>query len=54
MEKTTLAELAKQYNAELKDALTLIFNELNKGQTQKLMKNDEVKALVEKYKIQHK
>lgn len=49
-----MVEKAKQYNRELKDALTLIFSELNKGQTQKLLKNNAIKALVEKYNIDHK
>lgn len=50
----TLTEQAKQYNKRLKDALTLIFSELNKGQTQKLLKNKEIKQLVEFYEIDHK
>lgn len=50
----TLVEKAKQYNRELKDALTLIFSELNKGQTNKLLKNQKIAALVERFKIEHK
>ena len=49
-----LIERAKAYNKELKDGLQAIFNELNQGQTKKVLKNDTIKTLVEKYKIQHK
>lgn len=50
----TLQERAKQYNRELKAALTEIFAELNKGQTNKLLKNQNIKTLVERYNVEHK
>ena len=50
----TLEELARQYNRELRDGLQTIFDELNKGQTQKVLKNEMVARLVEKYHIEHK
>ena len=50
----TREEKARQYNRELKDGLQEIFNELNKGQTQKVLKNEMVARLVEKYRIEHK
>lgn len=49
-----LEEMARKYNRDLRDGLQEIFNELNKGQTQKVLKNEFVAMLVEKYKIQHK
>ena len=49
-----LEELARQYNRELRDGLQVIFDELNKGQTQKILKNATVAKLVEKYRITHK
>lgn len=49
-----LTELARKYNAELKQALQEIFSELNKGQTNKLLKNETVAKLVEKYGVAHK
>ena len=49
-----LEELARQYNRELRDGLQTIFDELNKGQTQKVLKNEMVAKLVEKYHIEHK
>lgn len=42
------------YNLELKECLQAIFNELNQGQTKKVMKNEMISKLVEKYKITHK
>ena len=49
-----LADKARQYNTELKQALQEIFSELNKGQTKKLLQNENVARLVEKYHIEHK
>ena len=50
----TLEDMARQYNRELRDGLQVIFDELNKGQTQKILKNETVAKLVEKYHITHK
>ena len=49
-----LAEMARQYNAELKQALQAIFTELNKGQTNKILKNPTIAKLVERYGVEHK
>ena len=46
--------MALQHNRELRDGLQTIFDELNKGQTQKVLKNEMVARLVEKYRIEHK
>ena len=53
-EKPNLAELAKEFNRELVDGFQVIFDQLNKGQTKKVLENKTVTFLVEKYKIQHK
>ena len=37
---------------ETKVALQTIYNELNKGQQQKLLKNEEIKALFERYGVE--
>lgn len=37
---------------ETKTALELIFENLNHGQTQKILKNPEVKELVDRYNVQ--
>ena len=47
----TLQEKAIAYNRE---AIETIWNELNKGQRKKLLKNPVIKAWLEKYKIPFK
>ena len=49
-----LQEKAIAYNREAKEAIETIWNELNKGQRQKLLKNPVIKAWLEKYKIPFK
>lgn len=41
------------YNKEVKEALETVYNELNKGQRQKLLKSEKVKALFNRYKIKY-
>lgn len=41
------------YNKEIKLALETIYNELNHGQQQKLLKSEKVKALFNRYKIKY-
>lgn len=47
----TLVEKAMAYNRELRDALQLIYDELNQGQRKKIMRNPTIKALYERYGI---
>ena len=47
----TLVEKAKAYNRELREALQLIYDELNQGQRKKIMRNPTIKALYERYGI---
>lgn len=49
MELTLTVEKCK---LETKRALELIFENLNHGQTQKILKNPEVKELVDRYNVQ--
>lgn len=49
MELTLAVEKCKM---ETKSALDLIFSNLNHGQTQKLLKNQEIKELVTRYDVQ--
>lgn len=49
MELTIAVEKCKM---ETKTALELIFSNLNHGQTQKIIKNQEVKELVDRYNVQ--
>ena len=39
------------YNAEIKEALQTVLGEMNQGQRKKLLKNQAVKATVERYGI---
>lgn len=49
MELTLAVEKCKM---ETKSALELIFSNLNHGQTNKLLKNQEIKELVDRYNVQ--
>ena len=39
------------YNQELKETLSLIYNALNHGQQKKLLRNEKIKALLQRYKV---
>lgn len=41
------------YNKEIREALETVFNELNNGQQKKLLKNEKVKAMFDRYKINY-
>lgn len=47
----TLQEKALAYNREEKEVIETIWNELNKGQRKKLLRNPVIKAWLEKHKI---
>lgn len=44
-------EKALAFNRGIREALITVFNELNRGQQQKLMKNDKVRELFERYGV---
>lgn len=44
-------EDVKAYNRELKEGLSLMFNELNQGQQKQVLKNPKIKALLIKFHI---
>lgn len=58
MEKSTVLTImelsiaVEKCKLETKSALDLIFSNLNHGQTQKLLKNQEIKELVDRYGVQ--
>lgn len=58
MEKSTVLTImelsiaVEKCKLETKRALELIFENLNHGQTQKILKNPEVKELVDRYDVQ--
>ena len=47
----TLQEKAIACNREVKEAIETIWNELNKGQRKKLLKNQFIRACLERFKI---
>lgn len=47
----TELERAKAFNQEIRTALLTVYSELNQGQQQKLLKDEQVKALLERYGI---
>ncbi len=47
-----LTNVVEKCKTETKQALELIFANLNHGQTQKLLKNEEVQELVTRYHVQ--
>ena len=44
----TELERAKAFNQEIRTALLTVYSELNQGQQQKLLKDEQVKALLER------
>ena len=51
MNKDTLNEAVKACKEETKEALQTVYDELNNGQQKKLLKNETVKALFERYEV---
>ena len=51
MNKDTLNEAVKACKEETREALQTVYNTLNSGQQKKLLKNEAVKALLERYEV---
>lgn len=51
MKKSELMQRTDNAVAETHDALQLIVDELNHGQRKKLVSNEEVKALLDRYEV---
>lgn len=51
--KQELKEKVLAYNREIKEALETMFNELNHGQQKKILKNEDVKALFDRYGVSY-
>lgn len=51
MKKTKLNERVEETANDTRSALESVLEELNQGQRQKLMKNEKVKALMERYGV---
>ena len=53
MTKTELKNAVDNTMNETHDALQLVVDELNKGQRQKIVKNKQVKALLDRYGVDY-
>ena len=51
MKKQELDERLTALKTETKDALQMVYDGLNKGQRQKLLKDEKIKALLERYMV---
>lgn len=48
----TLVDKVIAYNLEIKTALQTMYNALNQGQRKKILKDEKVKALFERYGVE--
>ena len=48
----TLVEKVIAYNLEIKTALQTMYNALNQGQQKKILKDEKVKTLFERYGVE--
>ena len=53
MTKQELSAAVQAVKTETKDALQVMFNELNHGQQKKLIKNVTVKTLLDRYGVEY-
>ena len=51
MSKKTYAERAREHVAETRNALQTFFDELNRGQQKKILRNERVAAILEMYGV---
>lgn len=51
MENKDFKAAAYEYNRGMRDGLQIVYDELNHGQKQKLLKNDKVRAMFEKFHV---
>lgn len=49
--KKTSTERAREHVAETKEALTLVYSELNQGQQKKILRNERVRPILEMYGV---
>lgn len=53
MTKADLTAAVEAAKTETKEALQLVYDTLNHGQQQKILKNDKVKALFDRYGVDY-
>lgn len=49
----TLVDKVIAYNIEIKSALLTMYNALNPGQKKKIVRNEKVKALFDRYGVEY-
>lgn len=52
MNKDTLDKAVESYKSNTKEALQTVYDELNNGQQKKILKNENIKALFERYGVE--
>lgn len=53
MKREDLLSKVAQIKTETKDALQMVFDELNNGQQKKLLKEEKIKALFDRYGVEY-
>lgn len=53
MLKTELNQAVENYRTQTKDALQTMYDALNQGQQKQIVKNEEVKALFDRYGVNY-
>lgn len=53
MNKDTLSKAVENCKNETKEALQTVFEQLNNGQQKKLLKNEKIKALFDRYGVEY-
>ena len=53
MKRQDLFDKVIAYNIEIKSALQTMYNALNQGQKKKIVKNEKVKALFDRYGVEY-
>lgn len=53
MKREDLFNKVAAVKSDIKDALQLVFNELNHGQQKKILKNENIKALFDRYGVEY-
>lgn len=52
MDKATLNKAVEACKAETKECLQMVYDELNNGQQKRLLKNEKIKELFERYGVE--
>lgn len=53
MKKSELIKATKTFKEETRDALQLLYDNINKGQQKKIVKREEIKTLFDKYNVNY-